>query len=207
MIFLQKDEITTSYWSGGTTTELAIYPENSSYKKRDFGFRISTSTVETERSDFTFLPGISRMIMVLEGEMGLEHQDHHSANLKKFETDQFSGDWHTVSFGKCIDFNLMTRGEVTGSIKGFHADEGNFNLPETKQEVNVFGLYLFKGKLIAGGNEEINLNEGDFILFSGGEIKPGLRILESSEIVLVTILCRDFIHKHKNNETIFEQDK
>ncbi len=41
-----------STWSGGTTTELFIYPEVAEYSERNFDFRISTATVEVEESNF-----------------------------------------------------------------------------------------------------------------------------------------------------------
>jgi environmental stress-induced protein Ves len=46
-IISRENQITDS-WSGGTTTQLAIYPENSSYQQRNFLYRISTATVDIE---------------------------------------------------------------------------------------------------------------------------------------------------------------
>ena len=38
---LTAGDFRTSTWSGGTTTELFLYPENGSYAQREFLFRIS----------------------------------------------------------------------------------------------------------------------------------------------------------------------
>ena len=62
-----------SAWSGGTTTQLAIYPENAVYADRDFLWRVSSATVDLEDSDFTPLPDYDRLIATLEGEIVLTH--------------------------------------------------------------------------------------------------------------------------------------
>jgi len=107
----------TSKWQGGTTIQLYIYPEGSTYQQRDFLFRLSSANIEIPESTFTKLPGVSRKIMVLEGGLKLEHEDHHAIILKKFETDSFYGDWNTKGFGIVTDFNLMTTGNVRSSLQ------------------------------------------------------------------------------------------
>jgi len=59
---ITKEQQKTSKWSGGTTTQLAIYPEDADYGKRNFTWRLSTATVEAAESVFTSLPGIDRII-------------------------------------------------------------------------------------------------------------------------------------------------
>ena len=67
-IDIYKDgDFKTTEWSGGSTTELFIYPPTSNYESRNFDFRISSATVEIEQSNFTKLPEISRQLMVLKG--------------------------------------------------------------------------------------------------------------------------------------------
>ncbi|MEH7335076.1 HutD family protein [Neobacillus drentensis] len=105
--FVKKNEQTTNLWSGGKTTQLAIYPEDADYSKRNFQWRISTAAIEVEESLFTHLPGIKRVIMTLEGEMELVHEGKHSVVLKPFEQDCFDGGWTTRSKGIVRDFNLM----------------------------------------------------------------------------------------------------
>jgi len=104
---ITKDKIKTSNWSGGTTNEIYIYPENSNYKSLDFSWRISSATVDLEHSTFTSLPNIYRYITTLEGSMDLCHNKGPLTHLEPFEIHGFSGDFNTESFGKVIDFNLM----------------------------------------------------------------------------------------------------
>ena len=113
---IRTQDLTTSSWSGGTTTQLAIYPENTVYAERNFKWRVSTAKVDIEESTFTQLPHVSRIIMPLQGTLHLVHEGHHESLLKPFEQDSFMGDWKTVCYGKAIDFNLMiTEGE--GMVK------------------------------------------------------------------------------------------
>ena len=70
---LTAGDFRTSTWSGGTTTELYLYPENGSYAARDFLFRISSATVDLPESDFTALPGVERYITPLAGSFTLTH--------------------------------------------------------------------------------------------------------------------------------------
>ncbi|HZL83497.1 MAG TPA: HutD family protein, partial [Candidatus Deferrimicrobium sp.] len=53
---VRQDQQNTSTWNGGTTTEIAIYPKNTIYSRRDFVWRISSANVESEESEFTSLP-------------------------------------------------------------------------------------------------------------------------------------------------------
>ncbi|MEA5038305.1 MAG: HutD family protein [Clostridiaceae bacterium] len=97
-------------WSGGTTTELLIWPPEASYSGRDFLFRLSSASVETEESVFTLLPGIVRWITPLSGGFTLTHRSHHSKTLHPYEIDHFCGGWETQCRGTGMDFNLMLRG-------------------------------------------------------------------------------------------------
>ena len=114
---IKKEGQKTNKWSGGETTQLYIYPENSSYENKDFKWRISSANVESEKSTFTKLPNIQRKLMVIDGELILKHKNHNEVKLNKFEVDSFSGDWDTISYGKAIDFNLMTNKDCIGELE------------------------------------------------------------------------------------------
>lgn len=117
---ITKADQKTSNWSGGTTTELAIYPKDAQYSHKNFNWRLSSAKVELEESTFTSLPGIWRYIMVIEGEMDLEHAGHHSTHLVPYEKDSFSGGWTTKSRGRVIDFNLMVANGYKGKVEGLN---------------------------------------------------------------------------------------
>ena len=50
---LRKEFQTVGAWTGGTTTQLAIWPEEADYASRRFDWRVSSARVEQEKSDFT----------------------------------------------------------------------------------------------------------------------------------------------------------
>lgn len=71
---ISAEDMSSSVWSGGTTTEIAIYPEKAKYAERDFVWRISTAKVELHESDFTPLPDYERLIASIDGVMLLSHE-------------------------------------------------------------------------------------------------------------------------------------
>lgn len=173
MEIIHKDEQNTSEWAGGTTTQLAIHPKNSEYKERTFSWRLSSARVDLEESVFTSLPGIFRHIMVLEGEMKLIHEGHHTALLRPFEKDSFSGSWMTKSIGKVRDFNLMLGNGCKGELEALLADEG-IDLDTQafacdKAFANVTqGFYCVDGNadILTGSGNRTRLTPGDLLLIS-----------------------------------------
>lgn len=120
---IRKTEHKTSEWSGGTTTQLAIYPPDSDYGLRNFMWRVSTARVEADESVFTPLPGIHRHLMILDGKIRLIHEGRGEVEMGAFSKEEFEGDWSTKSEGRCTDFNLMTkRGECCGALDAVTSD-------------------------------------------------------------------------------------
>jgi uncharacterized protein len=160
---IKASDLNTNKWSGGTTTQLAIYPKEANYKELNFQFRISTARVEVAESTFTKLPGISRKLMILDGEMKIEHKDHYTKLLKKFEQDEFSGDWDTKSYGKATDFNLMTTGNVKGEIEVIILNKNKEFLFTVDSD--FFGIYVYSGKVkVSFKNKIYELCCGDILL-------------------------------------------
>lgn len=165
---IRKDEHKTSNWSGGTTTQLYIYPENACYDKRDFLFRISSAKVEVEESVFTHLPGINREIMIIDGELQLEHEGYYDINLSRFDKDRFSGDWTTKSYGKVTDFNLMMNEGCDGNLEYIEVKKDSIaNIELYKNEIynNMASiLYCVLGKVSIYLEESIDLCDGDLLV-------------------------------------------
>ncbi|WP_318617777.1 HutD family protein [Sporosarcina sp. YIM B06819] len=167
---IRKNEQTSNEWSGGLTTQLAIYPEDADYKERNFKWRISSAVVELEESVFTVIPGIHRLIMVIDGEMTLEHEGHHHIHLKPYELDRFSGSWTTRSFGKVRDFNLMLAEGCSGDLKAIPVEKGGYyetismNNSDGRQTAEAF--YCVNGQIhmTIDNQEAIVVEEGDLIL-------------------------------------------
>lgn len=162
---IKADSFQTQRWSGGTTTQLFLYPPDAAYAQRDFLFRLSTATVETEKSDFTPLAGFSRKIMVLSGSIHLQHEGHHARTLQPFEVDAFEGAWKTKAEGKCTDFNLMTREPFTGTLSAVHIPQGK-RTPYAIQGPTAYTLiYLYAGQIdIELPQNRIAVEQGDLLV-------------------------------------------
>lgn len=106
---LHETDYQISNWSGGKTIQLAIYPENSDYSKRNFLWRISSATVDLPESDFTALPDYLRQITPISGEMTLQHDGETRIPIPVGTIHTFDGGAMTHSWGCCTDFNLMLR--------------------------------------------------------------------------------------------------
>jgi len=151
MKYIKSQELKCKSWSGGTTTEIYIYPEDSVYANRNFDFRISTATVELETSDFTSLPDINRLIMSLDHPLELWHNGDY-VHLDQYEVNAFKGEWQTSSKGKVKDFNVMFKDHVKATM-----------LVQRDVEINnhhLLGLYALED-LIVG---HVRISQGDFLL-------------------------------------------
>lgn len=165
---LKESDYSTTKWSGGDTTQLYIYPEDGNYTERNFLFRLSTATVNEEKSVFTKLEGVSRKLLVLSGEMKLEHQGRYSKVLKEFEQDSFMGEWDTISYGKVIDFNLMTKDGCIGKLENIEIMAGatiTLELSSEKSNNILKALYsIGQAVKLLFGEKEILVEEKNLVI-------------------------------------------
>ncbi|MCM3411838.1 HutD/Ves family protein [Metabacillus litoralis] len=170
----KKNEQKTNDWSGGKTSEIAIFPEEADYQKLNFKWRISTATVEVDTSYFTILKGIWRLTMVMEGQMKLEQEGHDKVLLKPFEQINYSGEEETKSTGKVRNFNLMLAEGCKGELQALHLQKGTHHeqcqnkLYSNYSQVTE-SFYCINGKISMriNNNETIDLFSGDLLLLSG----------------------------------------
>ncbi|WP_099190747.1 HutD/Ves family protein [Tepidibacter mesophilus] len=165
---VRKSEHKTSEWSGGTTTQLYIYPHDAEYKKLNFKWRLSSAKVDVNESVFTHLPHIKRKIMILDGELLLQHEGHHSIKLKEFEQDSFCGDWKTKSYGRVTDFNLMMN-DCEGNLEYVCIDKLSskkivFDNKQRKYDYVANVLYVVSGNVSVELDSQETLCEGDILL-------------------------------------------
>lgn len=178
-VFYPSSSVKKTNWSGGTTSELFIYPEGSEFKKGDYQLRLSIATVEVEESTFTSLPGVERTLMVLEGELRLKHEGEHEITLNPLQKDHFSGAWNTQSWGKVTDFNLMTKGNCKGELNGYIL-EGKHSFPIQLSEFKTF-IHVRSGEIQI---EDKTLKSGDSVLFTKNN-SIQIDTIEESLIVVV----------------------
>lgn len=161
----KKTSLQTSAWAGGTTTELAIFPTTAHYQKFNFTFRMSYATVEVESSTFTFMPGVTRHLMILKGRLEIDHTNRYKKTIEVFDSDIFSGEWPTTAKGRVTDFNLMTTGSCLGNVEAIHLPLGATHHYQVDDKNDYSGLYLLHGKLrLHAAEESFVMEEGDFLL-------------------------------------------
>lgn len=144
-------------WSGGKTSQFWIHPLDSTLEARDFEFRISSAIVEVEESEFSNFEGYTRKLMVLQGELLLQHEGQHSILLKPFDQDTFDGSWKTRSKGKAQDFNLIYRKSIYAELDHFDVEKGSYLTVHAADSVFVF---VFRGE---GSVKGIPFKEGDLL--------------------------------------------
>lgn len=195
MKVIRKMDQHTTNWSGGTTTEVAVYPFRAKYSQRDFVWRLSSAQIDDEQSTFTSLPGISRVLMVIDGVLTLDHEGHYRVQLQAFEQDRFSGDWTTKSLGKVRDFNLMMSQGCQGKLRAVTLDRPTeIRIPEKIMSHNwAVALYCVDGTLqLIVDRQRVELGAGDMILFEGNpKHEETVLQLSNLETQKVQLICAD----------------
>lgn len=174
---LYKDaDFSTGRWMGGTTTEMAIWPNDAKYVERDFIWRISSAKIEQDESAFSSLPDYDRVLMVLDGEVVLSHEGQRVARLKTLEQDRFDGAYKTRSFGQITDFNLMVRKGNEGYVDLLYPVETSTicgPTQETSKPESCHVLYCKDGYLVVNcQGESMMVAPGQLLVMHFGEDEP-----------------------------------
>ncbi len=154
ILHLTKTDYKTTAWSGGTTTEIFIWPEDASYAAREFSFRISSARVDLPESDFTPLPGVERWITPLTGGFTLTHGEGTPTVMAPLDSPYcFDGGSPTHCVGTATDFNLMCK-DVSGQMyiareiaqlqpgfNGFYALEAGFFGSALLEKGDFLGIF------------------------------------------------------------------
>lgn len=139
-----------STWTHGVTTELYIHPSDGDYSKRLFKWRISSASVDVDRSEFTSLYGVKRWIMSFDNALHLTHTNNgkalYSITLNAYESHCFRGDWTTICEGRAKDFNLMLKDDAYGILKSAKL------MPETEKELGSIFYEAFDERLPLDGH-------------------------------------------------------
>ena len=180
VIHILPRDYVVSQWSGGTTTQLAIAPQGAVYADRDFLWRLSSATVDLDRSDFTPLPDYTRLISLLRGEMRLSHGGGPVMDLPPYQVHSFDGGTPTRSEGRCVDFNLMLRkGRCRGSLQSLRSEQaGSLSLTPAVLSPEEFpgctlAVYCGEGSVrVSAGGRDAALSAGETALIEELEHRP-----------------------------------
>ncbi len=162
---LTPQHFVSSQWSGGSSTQIYIFPTNATYAERNFELRISTAKVEVPESTFTALPRIDRKLMILEGEINITHEGQYSKNLKPFDVDTFIGDWKTTAKETCTDFNVMTSGGQQSDLYYLAIEANSIYTLKLKETCKTVFLYSTSGTIhLQLMNENYILETGNLLV-------------------------------------------
>ena len=182
MKIIRSSDFTIKKWSGGTTTELYIFPENSSYPAANFSFRLSRATIEVDQSVFTKLENVKRALMLTKGKLKLIHKNKYNKTLSLFQSDEFSGNWHTESLGQAEDFNLMMMGTTEGHLESLNTKSAISKTIET--DCDLIAITCIKGSVEISSNF---LSEKEVAIIKKPSLNTELKIGIESDIIVVRI--------------------
>lgn len=194
-----EDDYKTGKWSGGTTKELAIFPEDGNYLDRNFIWRISGADSDLEESSFTRLPGFDRILMVLKGQVVLAHGDESSVSLGCGEQDFFDGAVKTKCFGKLEkDYNLiMAKGsEGRMEIIELTQDAKAIDLTEKASgchgdgRCSSYGFYSLEGYTLVSVNGEAEMVKQDqqMVVNCEPDEKPVITLMGQGKCIFTEII-------------------
>lgn len=150
-----------STWKGGKTEQLCIVPESASLQERNFDIRISSATIDLERSEFSDFTGYRRYLMKLEGDITLVIDDK-SIIIKDNEAFEFMGDEKVISLSKepSRDFNVIIKKDKKADISIKENEKLNTNRGEylfSLEKAKINDIDVDKYSLYETEGEEINL--------------------------------------------------
>ena len=162
---LNKKRI-VSTWKGGTTEQLCIVPESASLQERNFDLRISSATIDLERSEFSDFTGYRRYLMKLEGDITLLIDDK-KVIIKDNEAFEFMGDEKVISISEepSRDFNVIIKKDKKADISIKENEKLNTNKGEyifSLEKAKINGKDVDKYALYESEEENIEL-QGKFI--------------------------------------------
>lgn len=194
-----SEEFNTGKWSGGETTEFAIYPESAKYIDRDFVWRLSSASVDVEESTFTKLPDFDRILMVLEGEAVLAHGDERTVKLAAMEQDSFSGDARTKCFGKIKDYNLIMKKGCSGSMKVYEVQSAAKGIEKADQGEYThasYGFYCIDGYTVVSVGGETNMvAAGKQLILDLDEGETAdISLMGDGKVIVTEVLFTKFAH-------------
>lgn len=186
-------------WSGGETTEFAIYPETAQYIDRDFVWRLSSASVEVEESTFTKLSDFDRILMVLEGEAVLTHGDERTVKLTALEQDSFGGDDKTKCFGKIKDYNLIMKKGCIGTMKLYELQNTAQEVAKGEQGEHThasYGFYCVDGyAVVSAGGETYMVAAGkQLVLDLDKDEKAAMSVMGEGKVIVTEVFFTKLAH-------------
>ncbi|HEL9633851.1 TPA: HutD family protein [Streptococcus suis] len=118
MQVLKTSDYQEASWSGGRTTQLYLFPAQSSYGERNFQFRLSTASMDTEQSTFTSLPSYHRILLSLDQTIVLQDMNSgEQVTMVPYKIHRFEGEQSIQCVGKAQDFNIIFDDSIQADLQ------------------------------------------------------------------------------------------
>lgn len=173
----------TTQWSGGTTTELWLWPEGTSYLDRTFDIRISTATIDVPESTFSDLSGYTRYLMSLTDPITLFKDQLDPVLLEPLIPYAFDGGASMKSIGTATDFNVMVKPSLQADLKAHSIKEGD----SLELDEMTFAVYVLKGIVTWVSGEQSNVLSPKDFLIAQNAASITLNSKTDATLVVVTI--------------------
>ena len=139
-VIRECDYITTR-WSGGTTSQIMIWPENAVFSQRRFQWRISKATVEDGESKFTRMDGFHRELYMMTGKTVLHFPEEEKC-MEPGKIIHFNGESEIWSVGCGTDLNLIMKNGVDGCMEEKEFNHTLFNDIYVHENIEKYGLEI-----------------------------------------------------------------
>jgi environmental stress-induced protein Ves len=192
MCFFKKytyQDFSRNDWSGGTSTQLVIYPSESDLLKQNFEFRISTASIDVEESQFTQFFLHKRIICSLLNPITLIHSDIQPFCLTPLVPYSFDGGMTTKCVGKTIDFNVIFNDSWDASIKVYQIDS-MIDMAYIQSYSDLTYFFQVQGESFINA---ILLEESELLLFKEIPDDFNLKIVNKDSL-LVCIKLKNIIN-------------
>ncbi len=184
-IRISKENFIVSEWSGGSTTQLAIFPEDSCLANRDFIWRISSATFTSTSSRFSDFSDYRRYILPLRGEIYLKHHYKYNTLLKPYDVEYFFGSWTTDSRNSldCRDFNLIVKKGVNCNL--VVVKNTSTYVPKRSGTLCLFSLNEFDIDIFTDKVETFKILKEELFIIKEKEIlnKISINLMKSPVII------------------------
>jgi uncharacterized protein len=183
---------------GGSTTELAIFPEGASIDH--FVWRLSTATV-AQSGPFSHFSQIDRTLAILSGDGLLLKTDSGMVSEKSYRLTQesaphrFSGEDNIAAEllgSTVVDINLMTRRDVCQHfMQKLFAGEHVVRAEDAQQ------ILIFCEKGNATINKKTHIEAGDLLLIEEEQEDAGITLhMQADEASLLYVMRISFLNHH-----------
>ena len=171
-------------WSGGDSEQIYIFPENIDFEAGNFAYRFSLSSINDEKTEFTFMEDIARIFMAIDP-FRLEI-DGHGYKMTPRETINFKSNQKVICEGKGKAFNVMIGDpSYRVSVQFLELQPGEFI---TEKIQNHHYYYLYKGDCIVKefSFREV-MHEGDLLTVDSSVNQARLKMMSEKVIQLVRV--------------------